>query len=162
MARSFQSSTIVTGSMILATVCGIFSATASLAGPPKAAKPSYSKPAYSKPSYNKPSAKPFIKPSYKSSGKPFVKSPKNIQVAHHHFHGHLHLVPVVYPVAVAGSLHTLYFIADDGTTQVYGQYEVTVDAYGNTNWGGLVEAQTILTNAGYQCWIDDVQPNTDG
>jgi hypothetical protein len=123
----------------------------SLANPPKAAKPSFSKPSYSKPS--------AAKPSFKSSVKPFVK-PKFVFVAHHH--GHLHLIPVVYPVAIANGIHTLYFIDDNGATQVYGQYEVTTDAFGATDWGGLVEAQTTLTNAGYQCWIDDMQPNTNG
>ena len=147
---------IVAACLIAATFANAMSPATSLAAPPKSAKPSFSKPSSPKPSYKKPT---FAKPSYKSSVKPFVK-PKFVFVAHHH--GHLHLIPVVYPVAVANSIHTLYFIDDNGATQVYGQYEVTTDAFGATDWGGLVEAQTTLTNAGYQCWIDDMQPNTNG
>jgi hypothetical protein len=161
MARSFKSTLIVAGCLIAATFTSALSPATSLANPPKAAKPSFSKPSFSKPSFSKPSySKPSAaKPSYKSSVKPFVK-PKFVFVAHHH--GHLHLIPVVYPVAIANSIHTLYFIDDNGATQVYGQYEVTTNGFGATDWGGLIEAQTTLTNAGYQCWIDDMQPNTNG
>lgn len=162
MARSYNSLTIVAGSLILAAFCFASLPTTTLAGPPKSAKSSPSKPSYSKPSYSKPSnSKPtFSKPSYKSSAKPFVKSPKFAYGDHHH--GHIHLVPVAYPVFVASSIHTLSYIDNDGATQVYGTYEATTDAFGNTNWGGLVEDQTSLTNAGYQCWIDDMQPDSNG
>jgi len=157
MARSNKSLTTAAGCLILAAFCFASFPTTTLAGPPKSGKPSYSKPSYSKPSNSKPT---FSKPSYKSSAKPFVKSPKLVFVAHHH--GHIHLIPVAYPTFIADSIHTLYYIDNDGATQVYGTYEATTDAFGNTDWGGLVEAQTNLTNAGYQCWIDDMQPDSNG
>jgi hypothetical protein len=162
MARSYKSLTTVAGCLILAAFCFASFPTTTLAGPPKSGKSPSSKPSYSKPSYNKPSnSKPtFSKPSYKSSAKQFVKSPKVVFVAHRH--GHIHLFPVADPVFVANSIHTLSYIDNDGLTQVYGTYEATTDAFGNTNWGGLMEDQTSLTNAGYQCWIDDMQPDSNG